>query len=80
MEYFNMHGKYLPRKLERSLQEHLETFPAVAVLGPRQCGKSTLAKYYLGKREAGSYLDLERPSDAKKPAEPELFLICIQIS
>ena len=34
-------------------------FPAVLVLGPRQCGKTTLAKAVIG----GSYFDLEKPSD-----------------
>jgi predicted AAA+ superfamily ATPase len=34
-------------------------FPAILVLGPRQCGKTTLARACV----AGSYLDLEKPSD-----------------
>jgi predicted AAA+ superfamily ATPase len=34
-------------------------FPAVLILGPRQCGKTTLARSFL----AGEYLDLEKPSD-----------------
>lgn len=34
-------------------------FPAVLMLGPRQCGKTTLARKWLG----GSYFDLEKPSD-----------------
>ena len=36
-----------------------EQFPAVLILGPRQCGKTTLAKNFL----AGEYFDLEKPSD-----------------
>jgi predicted AAA+ superfamily ATPase len=34
-------------------------FPAVLILGSRQCGKTTLARYFL----TGDYLDLEKPSD-----------------
>jgi predicted AAA+ superfamily ATPase len=34
-------------------------FPAVLILGPRQCGKTTLARHFL----QGTYFDLERPSD-----------------
>jgi uncharacterized protein len=34
-------------------------FPAVLILGPRQCGKTTLAKEWI----QGSYFDLEKPSD-----------------
>ena len=36
-----------------------EQFPAVLILGPRQCGKTTLAKHFL----KGEYFDLEKPSD-----------------
>ena len=35
---------YLPRHLSRSLEEALEDTPVVCLLGPRQCGKSTLAQ------------------------------------
>lgn len=34
-------------------------FPAVLILGPRQCGKTTLARHFL----KGEYFDLEKPSD-----------------
>jgi predicted AAA+ superfamily ATPase len=36
-----------------------EQFPAVLILGPRQCGKTILAKHFL----TGEYFDLEKPSD-----------------
>jgi len=39
--YLKMHG--VTRKLQAKVLELLESFPAVALLGPRQCGKTTLA-------------------------------------
>ena len=41
------------------IKELAEQFPAVLILGPRQCGKTTLAKGFL----KGEYFDLEKPSD-----------------
>jgi predicted AAA+ superfamily ATPase len=65
---------YIPRNLQPELVECLNSFPAVAVLGPRRCGKSTLAKAVLAARRDGLYLDLEKPSDLARLREPELFL------
>lgn len=48
----------LDRSIARLVQERLATYPAVALLGPRQSGKTTLAKS-LG----GAYFDLEQPVD-----------------
>jgi predicted AAA+ superfamily ATPase len=70
---FNMQYTYVPRKLTRDLSQALARFPAVAILGPRQCGKSTLAKAFLGRRRGTLYLDLERRSDTMKLRDPELF-------
>jgi len=44
------------------LKRKLKSFPAVAILGARQCGKTTLVKQCL---PGWTYLDLERPSDAR---------------
>ncbi len=49
-------------------------FPAVALLGPRQAGKTTLARVVAAQRPDSLFLDLERPSDLAKLADPELFL------
>jgi len=43
------------------LRRLLRQFPAVTVLGPRQCGKTTFIRQTLPE---WTYLDLERPSDA----------------
>ena len=69
-----MQGMYFVRLLTAELRECLDSFPAVAVLGPRRCGKSTLAKAVIGGLQHSLYLDLEKPSDRAKLAEPELFL------
>jgi hypothetical protein len=49
----------IKRKAEIMVRELAQQFPAVLILGPRQCGKTTLAKHFL----EGEYLDLEKPSD-----------------
>ncbi|OGQ98937.1 MAG: hypothetical protein A2505_03370 [Deltaproteobacteria bacterium RIFOXYD12_FULL_55_16] len=69
-----MQGEYTIRRLEQEVAACLRDFPAVAILGPRQCGKSTLAKKIIGNRADSVYLDLELPSDVLKLSEPELFL------
>lgn len=43
-------------------------------MGPRQCGKSTLARHLLKKQENVLFLDLELPSDLRKLEDPEFFL------
>ncbi len=50
--------------------------PAVALLGPRQCGKSTLARMLISQWSDPPpvYLDLERPTDRAKLTDPEAFL------
>jgi len=68
-----MQGKYIPRQIESELHDSLLGFPAVAVLGPRQCGKSTLAKRVVAEHPSAIYLDLEKPADLAKLHEPELF-------
>ncbi|MFQ5709739.1 MAG: ATP-binding protein [bacterium] len=79
-----MQGQYIPRRLHKLTISSLAEFPAVAVLGPRQAGKSTLAKKIVDELQKAVYLDLERPSDLRKLSEPELFfnfhkdkLICL---
>ena len=47
--------------------------PATALLGPRQCGKTTLARI-LAKAFETHYLDLESPGDLARLQNPQLFL------
>ena len=62
------------RRLLPAIKQSLAEFPAVALLGPRQAGKTTLARIIANERPGNLYLDLERPSDLAKLADPELFL------
>ncbi len=62
------------RCVEDLLSQDLREAPAVALLGPRQCGKTTLAKTIVAGMESAVYLDLERPSDLRKLTDPELYL------
>ena len=65
----------IKRQAASRLQELLDGFPAVALLGPRQAGKTTLAQA-LADKLAGQavYLDLELDSDRAKLSDPELYL------
>lgn len=52
--------QYLTRLEETRLGSLLQTFPAALLVGPRQSGKSTLARHAL---PGWTRLDLERPAD-----------------
>lgn len=69
---FRMH-KLLKRKIEEFVIQNLNVFPAVALLGSRQCGKSTLAKMVAGQLSSFLYLDLQDPADLSKLSDPVLF-------
>lgn len=65
----------IQRLLAPHIQAALEQYPAVAILGPRQVGKTTLALHQLqNEKQAPIYLDLERPSDWTRLSDPEYFL------
>lgn len=64
----------IKRHLQQKIEKTLRQFPAVAILGPRQAGKTTLAKKIAQDNGPSVYLDLERPSDLYKLKDPELFL------
>ena len=62
------------RDLEPILHASLRRFPVVALVDPRQVGKTTLARTVARKFDGAVYLDLERPSDAARLSDPELYL------
>ncbi|MBW1808201.1 MAG: ATP-binding protein [Deltaproteobacteria bacterium] len=77
-------SNYLPRSITGQIERKLASMPAVAILGPRQCGKTTLAKAMIESRDDAVYLDLERRADFNKLRDPEAFfdlyaskLICL---
>lgn len=51
----------------------LAEFPAVAILGPRQVGKTTLAWALADQQGGATYLDLESPGDAAKLSDPVAY-------
>ncbi len=59
-------------ELSHLVQSTLRQSPVVALLGPRQCGKTTLARELVD--EKATFLDLENPLDAALLNEPMTFL------
>jgi predicted AAA+ superfamily ATPase len=65
--------KLINRQIAAFVNEHLSTFPAVAILGPRQCGKSTLVEMMYQDSDNFLYLDLQNSDDRHKLTDPALF-------
>ncbi len=61
----------IERVLHSKLAELLGDFPAVALLGPRQVGKTTLAQELIAGNSKAIYVDLELPSDLAKLTDAE---------
>jgi len=67
----------IPRRLSHIVQNRLQQFPAVALLGPRQAGKTTLARLLDQKavnKQPTDYLDLENPADLEKLEDASGYL------
>lgn len=66
---------FLQRENNQDILDAVQNFPVTAIIGPRQCGKSTLVKHLIKNHYPESiYLDLERPSDLEKLNDAEWFL------
>ncbi len=56
-------------KLEREIQRTIKANPVTALIGPRQCGKTTMARQ-IAKAARAEYFDLEDPVSQRRLAEP----------
>jgi len=57
-------------RIERLFRAH----PCVAILGPRQCGKTTLARMLAADESACTFFDLESPLDLRRLSAPQRAL------
>lgn len=64
---------YIERAIESFIRLNLQSFPSVAILGSRQCGKSTLIKKMSASFESFQYLDLQNYQDLSKLADLNLY-------
>jgi predicted AAA+ superfamily ATPase len=59
----------IQREVDKKLiKGYMKKFPVTAILGPRQCGKTTLARSFL----YDHFFDLENPRDLLKLENPQL--------
>lgn len=65
---------FLTRSALSQLHGWMSEFPAVALLGPRQVGKTTLALQWAEQDGRALYLDLEDPADLARLSDPHSFL------
>jgi predicted AAA+ superfamily ATPase len=64
----------IERSIKQELLKTINNFPVTGIIGPRQVGKTTLAKELaksIGKKSI--YIDLENPRDQIKLSDPVLF-------
>ena len=64
----------IPRSVAKTIEQVLKRQAAVAIIGPRQVGKPTLARAIADSHPGALYLDLEAREDREKLIEPVLFL------
>jgi len=63
---------FIPRAASSLLAARLQQYPAVALVGARQCGKTTLAREI-----GGQYFDLEQPGDRTR-LDVEWDRLCVE--
>ena len=73
LEKNSIFARLIPRQKSQVVCARLAQFPAVALFGPRQVGKTTLAELIAEERES-VYLDLENVADREKLSDAGLYL------
>jgi hypothetical protein len=68
------YARMIQRSVTTAIEHSLTEQAAVAIIGPRQVGKTTLAREIANNRPASLYLDLEAREDRDRLVEPALFL------
>lgn len=63
----------VPRTAQKSVELALTRFPVVATVGPRQCGKTTLARQLVS-ADSANYFDLEDPVSLARLEHPRTAL------
>jgi predicted AAA+ superfamily ATPase len=78
MDLLSIFARMISRRLLPLALQSLSEFPAVGLLGPRQVGKSTLARTIAKEVDGGTrrpdYLDLENPADQAKLEDAGAYL------
>lgn len=70
-----MQGMKIERSEKLKIENDLNRFPVVAIVGARQVGKTTLAKEIVADlKESSVYLDMEKPVDYDKLNDAYLYL------
>ena len=66
----------ITRRLRPHVEDRLKQMPGVVLLGPRQVGKTTLARSIAARKAKTTalYLDLERPVDQRRLGDADAFL------
>ena len=71
---FSIFAIMIDRISENQIRDLLKGFPCVAIIGPRQVGKTTLAKKIQKGYESSLYIDLEFQKDFIKLEDAETYL------
>ncbi len=65
------------KKIITKLEKAILRSPVVSLVGPRQCGKTTLARL-LGNKHKVTYFDLESIPDQRRLQNPELMPLSLE--
>lgn len=79
VELYAIISMMIRRRIQPELEQLLTTYPAVALLGPRQSGKTTLA-LDLAEHFPTIYLDLESTADQAKIQKPSSIFLSTKIN